>query len=70
MYDCVVVLGVGGGGNKVATLADLMAADVFELSGWEDGDEEGDETATEETDSKVSWYSEICFSQSSLAKTF
>ena len=66
MYDCIVVLGVGGGGNKVATLADLMAADVFELSGWEDEDEEGDGTAPEETDSKVSWCGEICFSQSAL----
>jgi len=37
----------------VPTLADLMAADVFELSGWEE-DEETDETPAEETDSKVS----------------
>ena len=43
----------GGGGNKVPTLADLMAADVFELSGWDEEDEE-DIATTTETDSNVS----------------
>ena len=50
---CCFLLGVIEGSNKVPTLADLMAADVFELSGWEE-DEETDETAAEETGSKVS----------------
>jgi len=48
-----ILLGVVGGSNKVPTLADLMAADVFELSGWEEEDEVEDKTAAEETDFKV-----------------